>query len=144
MVISLDLPAQAEAYARDGARAATLAAARAFGFGGDAWLISRPSGTGPGTRTLQPLGHVAGLVFRQRPGQLAPVAGGTPTLADIWRAILNTGAILDESEADTGLTARPGDVLTSQADDAYAFGIASLEPWYADADYKRCELERRR
>jgi hypothetical protein len=143
-VISLDLPATAEALTRDAARAATLAAARAFGFGGDVWDVSRPSGTGPAARTLVSLGHVAGLVFRQRPGGLAPAAGGTAVLADIWRAILTTGDILDAGEVDTGLDARPGDVLTSQADDSYTLGIASLEPWYADGEYKRCELERRR
>ena len=143
-MISLDLPAESEALTRDAARAATLAAARAFGFGGDVWTISRPSGTGPGARTLQPLGHVAGLVFRQRPGPLAPAAGGTPVLADLWRAILETGDILDADEADTGLDARPGDVIGSQEDSDYAFGIASLEPWYSDGEYKRGELERRR
>jgi hypothetical protein len=143
-MISLDLPPESEALTRDAARAATLAAARAFGLGGDTWLISRPSGTGPAARTLTPLGHVAGLVFRQRPGPLAPAGGGTPVLADLWRAILDTGDILDADEDDTGLDARPGDVITSQADSAYTFGLASLEPWYADGEYKRCELERRR
>lgn len=143
-MISLDLPAESEALTRDAARAATLAAARVFGFGGDVWAISRPSGTGPAARSLVLLGHVAGLVFRQRPGPLAPAAGGTPVLADLWRAILDTGAILDEDEADTGLAARPGDVIVSAADSDYAFGLASLEPWYSDGEYKRCELERRR
>ncbi len=143
-MISLDLPPESEALTRDAARAATLAAARAFGFGGDVWDVARPSGTGPAARSLVDLGHVAGLVFRQRPAGLAPVAGGTPALADVWRAILDSGAILDDAEADTGLIVRPGDVLTSQADDSYAFGVASLEPWYSDGDYKRCELERRR
>lgn len=143
-MISLDLPAESEALTRDAARAATLAAARAFGFGGAVWDISRPSGTGPAARTLVPLGHVTGLVFRQRPGPLSPAAGGTPILADLWRAILETGDILDADADDTGLDARPGDVIVSQADSAYTFGLASLEPWYDDGDYKRAELERRR
>lgn len=141
-MISLDLPPQTEGYIRDAARAATLASARAFGFGGDVWLVSRPSGVGPAPRTVGAIGRVRGLAFRQRPGQTGQAAGSTPVLADVWRAIFDDGQILDADLDPIGLDLLPGDVIESVADDDYQFGVGTLEPWYGD--YKRCELERRR
>jgi len=130
VTFSLDLPADVIAAMRDDARDASISAARTFGFGGSTWDVDRPSGIGTGARSLaRQAGALHALAFRQRPGGLGAVAGGTPALADTWRMIVLAGDLL------------PGDVVTSQADARYVFGVASLEPWY---DYLRAELERRR
>lgn len=129
MTYSLDLPPDTIASIRDQARDASISAARMFGFGGSSWDAAIPSGQGTGPRTLTGAGVVQGLAFRQRPGQTAPSAGGTPILNDVWRMIVFDGDV------------RPGMVLTSQADPRYVVEIASVEPWY---DYFRAELERRR
>ncbi len=126
---SLDLPLDVIAQLRDAARDADISAARAFGFGGSNWGVERPSGVGTGARSLVDQGTIHALAFRQRPGGLGVVAGGTPALADTWRMIVLAGDVL------------PGDVVTSEADDDYVFGVASLESWY---EYTRAELERRR
>jgi hypothetical protein len=114
---------------REYARAATLAAARTFGFGGDTWSLSRPSGTGVAARSLVASSQITALAFRQRPGALGVVATATPALADIWRMIVISGAVL------------PGDVVTSTGSPSYTFGVSTIEPWY---EYTRAELERRR
>jgi len=126
---SLDIPADVIASMRDGARDASISAARAFGFGGSTWDVDRPSGIGTGPRTLTSVGTVHALAFRQKPGTAAPAAGGTPLLADVWRLIVLEGSL------------RPGDVVVSQSDPRYGFAVGAMEPWY---DYFRCELERRR
>lgn len=127
MSYSLDLPADIIAGMRDSARDADISAARTFGFGGSTWDAEVPSGQGTGPRTLTPAGTVHALAFRQKPGQVAPVTGGTPVLDDIWRMIILGGDVA------------PGMVLTSQSDSRYKVGIASVEIWY---DYFRAELER--
>lgn len=129
MTLSLDLPPDMQATIRDYAKDANIAAARLYGFGGSIWDAERPSGTGTAAKVLTEIDDVHVLAFRQRPGYLAGVAGGTPALNDIWRAIVLDGDL------------QPGDVITSQVDDDYCFGVASIEPWY---DYQRAELERRR
>lgn len=129
MSYSLDMDADLIASMRDDARDANISAARTFGFGGSTWGADAPSGTGTGPRVLTPAGQVHGLAFRQNPGATAPVAGGTPILADVWRMIVLSGDLV------------PGMVITSVADSRYEFGITSIEPWY---DYFRAELERRR
>jgi len=126
---SLDIPADVIASMRDGARDATISAARAFGHGGSSWDVGRPSGIGTGPRTLTSVGSVQALAFRQRPGVTAPAAGGTPLLADVWRLIVLDGSL------------RPGDVIVSQTDPRYGFDVGTIEPWYA---YKRAELTRLR
>jgi hypothetical protein len=50
---------------RDAARQADLDAAYAFGFGGVSWHVSRPSGSGPGSRTLVAQTDVTLLAFRR-------------------------------------------------------------------------------
>lgn len=129
MSYSLDLPADVIASMRDQARDADISAARTFGFGGSTWDAEIPSGQGTGPRTLTSAGVVHALAFRQKPGQVAHSAGGTPVLDDIWRMIILDGDVV------------PGMELTSQADPRYKVGIASVEPWY---EYFRAELERRR
>jgi hypothetical protein len=124
---SLDLPADIIASMRDQARDADISAARTFGFGGSNWDAEVPSGQGSGPRTLTPAGQIHALAFRQKPGQIAGAAGGTPVLDDIWRMIILSGDVT------------PGMVLTSQADSRYKVGVASVEIWY---DYFRAELER--
>jgi hypothetical protein len=114
---------------RAAAKQADLDAAYAFGFGGTEWRVARPSGAGPGTRTLVAAADVTLLAFRQKPGPIAPNSGGAPVLADVWRYILLSG------------TVRPGDVVTSAGDSRYSFGVAATEPWY---EYIRGDLERRR
>ena len=129
MSYSLDLPADLIASMRDQARDASISAARTFGFGGSTWDADVPSGTGTGPRVLTSSSEVHALAFRQRPGVTARSAGGTPVLDDVWRMIVLSGTVV------------PGMVLTSQADDRYQFGVASIEPWF---NYFRAELERRR
>lgn len=127
-MLSLDLPPETIAAMRTMARDATIEAARAFGFGGEAWAVSVPSGSGVGPKTLVASDAIQALAFRQRPGYLGPAAGDTPVLGDIWRMIVVSGSVT------------PGAVVTSVEDARYRFGIASTEPWYDD--YIRCELER--
>lgn len=129
MSYSLDLPADQIGSMRDQARDADISTARTFGFGGSNWDAEIPSGQGTGPRTLTPAGTVHGLAFRQQPGVVAPSAGGTPVLADVWRMIVLDGDV------------RPGMVLTSRDDPRYVVGIASIEPWY---EYFRAELGRSR
>lgn len=129
MSYSLDIPADLISELRDSARDASISAARTFGFGGSTWDVGRPSGIGTGPRTLTSVGAVMALAFRQKPGVTAPVGGGTPVLADIWRLIVLEGAL------------HPGDVIVSQADPRYGFDVGTIEPWY---DYKRSELLRLR
>lgn len=115
---------------QDAARAADLAAARAFGLGGELWNYAAPSGTGVGERVYVSAGVVRGLAFRQQPGPVqVVVAGGTPVLDDQWRFFPLSGAVA------------PGGVIVSQADNRYQFTIASLETWYG---YTRANLERLR
>ena len=122
-----DLPAATASGMRLAARDAGLAAARAFGFGGERWAVQRPSGVGVGARTLVDRPEVRALAFRQAPGPLAPATAGTPVLADVWRLLLVSGEL------------RPGDVIASVAPSGYAFAVADAEPWY---DYVRFELTR--
>lgn len=129
MSYSLDLPADLIASLRDGARDASISAARTFGFGGSTWDYAEPTGTGTEPKVLTAIGSVQALAFRQKPGPLAGAAGGTPILADVWRLIVLEG------------TVKPGGVIVSQSDPRYMFGIDSIEPWY---DYRRAELARLR
>lgn len=128
MTYSLDIPADIIASMRDGARDATISAARTFGFGGSTWDYAEPLGSGTQPKVLTSVGAVQALAFRQRPGGMAPAAGGTPVLADVWRLIVLEG------------TVKPGGVIVSQSDRDYAFELKSIEPWY---QYKRAELLRR-
>ncbi len=126
-MISFNLPAEMQEAMRDAARDAAISAARTFGFGGEAWTVSRPTGAGVAAKTLTAQPNITALAYRQRPGGLAQALAGTPVLADVWRLILLTGELL------------PGDVITSVTSPAYRFSIGDLEPWY---EYTRCELER--
>jgi len=125
---SLDIPADITLSMRDGARDASISAARTFGFGGSTWDYAEPLGSGTQPKVLTSVGTVQALAFRQRPGGLAAAAGGTPVLADIWRLIILDG------------TVKPGGVIVSQSDSDYAFELKSIEPWY---QYRRAELFRR-
>ena len=128
--MSLDLPADMRAAVQDAARAADIAAARAFGLGGELWNYATPSGAGVAERVYVSQGTVRGLAFRQQPGPVqVAVLGGTPVLDDVWRFFPLSGAV------------SPGGVIVSQADNRYQFTIASTEPWYGDT---RCNLERLR
>lgn len=124
-LIDLDMRADL----RGAARQADIDAAYAFGFGGVTWHVSRPSGTGPGTRVLTTQQDVTLLAFEQEVAPVAPNASGVPIAAAVWRYILLDGTLL------------PGDVITSVADSRYAFGVATTDPWY---EYFRGDLERRR
>jgi hypothetical protein len=116
---------------RDAAKDANIAAARAFGFGGEVWTVARPEGAGIAAKTLTAQGTTELLAFRQRPGQQGAAGGGTPVLADIWRYIQLSPA--------SGEALAVGDVIVSEAGDAYVFAIANAEPWY---EYVRGDLER--
>ena len=126
-----DLPAQTIEAMRDAAKAANIAAARAFGFGGEVWTVARPEGEGVAPKVLTAQGTTVLLAFRQRPGGQAAAAGGTPVLADVWRYIHLSPA--------SGEALLVGDVIVSETDDAYMFAIANAEPWF---DYVRGDLER--
>lgn len=111
---------------QEAARAATLAAAQAFGFGGSTWTVERPSG-GPGPRTLLPIsGTVQALCFRTRPSRERPVAGGQLAMAEEWQVIVLDGDV------------QARDVLRSTIDSTVAVRVRSLERWY---DYERGQLE---
>lgn len=122
-----DLPVETQEAMRDAARDANIAAARTFGFGGEAWTVERASGVGVGPKTTTAEPNVTALAFRQRPGGQGVAVAGTPVLADVWRLILLAGEL------------EPNDKITSVADPAYQFTIGTMEPWY---EYMRCELER--
>lgn len=100
---------------QDAARDATIAAAKAFGFGGADW-------TTPASGTL------TGYAYRQRPGAVGLAPPGAVVLDDIWRMIVISGTVY------------AGDVLESVADGRQVT-VKSVELWY---DYQRCELERGR
>lgn len=128
-MFDLRLPAELTAEIRAAAQDATIAAARAFGFGGSSWWVDRPSGSGTDTRVpvRQPT-PVQALCFRQKPSSLAATATGDPAGDELWRVI-----VLDQ-ETDI----QPGDVLTSEVPSGgYAVRVDSLERWY---DYARGEV----
>jgi hypothetical protein len=111
---------------RAAAQAATIQAARAFGFGGDTWHISRTEGNGvTGPVSSAAAADVTGYAYRRRPGSLAPAAPTTQALDDAWGFIVVSG------------TVQVNDVLTSAADGTIV-SVTSVEPWY---DYQRCDVE---
>lgn len=130
MTLSFDIPPEAVVALRDGARDASIAAAKAYGFGGEAWSVERlvpPSGVGPKTRTS--ISGVTGYAYRQRPGPVATALAQTRVLADTWHFLLLEGE------------AQQGDIITSDADAGYQFTLETAEPWYT---YTRFQLERQR
>jgi hypothetical protein len=122
-----DIPEATAEAMRDAAREASLAAAKAFGFGGDTWSVSRPAGDGVTTDvTFSAAASVTGYAYRQRPGATGQALPQTAVLNDQWWFILLTGSV------------QQGDVLTS-AEDGRRIIIRTLEPWY---EYTRCEIVR--
>lgn len=101
---------------RDAARDAAIAAAKAFGFGGDEWTVN-----GGDTITA--------YAFQQRPGDLRETEPGVAVGDSVWRAIIVSGDV------------RNGDRIQSVEDASLRFTISSIEPWY---EYRRGELERTR
>ena len=125
-MLDLTLSTELRAEVRDAARDATIAAARAFGFGGSTWQVERPSGAGIGERIRVPVaGTVQALCFRTRPSAAADVAGGAPALDERWEVIVLAGDV------------QARDVLVSTVD-ATEVRVQSLEAWY---DYQRGTLE---
>ena len=122
---------------RDAARDATIASARAFGFGGSTWVVERPSGSGTAARLPVRLpGTVQALAFRQRPSVLVGPGGKSPTggaigVADeVWRVIvLDDGDLQDVQVDDT--------LISTDPSGEYRVRIDSIERWY---DYRRCEV----
>lgn len=125
MTVNLDLPSGMVDTLRDAARAADLAAARVFGFGGEVWDVAVPVGTGPAARTMVPSGSVGLLAYRQEPAPLRATAAGVPVGGEVWRFILFSGGV------------PVGTQITSRTNPAYRFTLTSLEPWY---DHSRGEL----
>lgn len=124
-MIELDLPAELTTTMREAARAADIAAARAFGFGGEVWDVSVPTGTGPAARTMVPSGSVGGLAYRQAPAVLKGSTAGVLVGGEQWRFILFSGSL------------QPNAQITSRTTPAYRFTVVSLEPWY---DHAQAEL----
>lgn len=122
-----DIPEATAEAMRDAARDSSLAAAQAFGFGGDTWAVSRPSGNGvTADVAFSAAGNVTGYAYRQRPGAMGQALPQTAVLNDQWWFILLTG------------TLQVGDVLTSAADGRRII-VRTIEPWY---EYSKCAIER--
>lgn len=125
-MLNLDLSPDMQDAVQDAARAATLAAARAFGFGGSTWERLRPSGSGAGPRTLPGSGPtVTALAWRQRPSPRALAEPGAVVGDELWRIAVLDGDV------------RPKDVLRSRLN-GQMVRVATLEAWY---EYERGELE---
>jgi hypothetical protein len=130
MSADLTIPAETEQAMRDAARDASIAAAKAFGFGGATWTVARWTGDGvTAARTaVTGVSAITGYAYRQEPGPTAPAAPGEPVLADLWRIIIVSG------------TVQEGDLLTSTTT-GEQLTISSVESWYG---YVRCNVERQR
>jgi hypothetical protein len=130
MSADLTISADTEQAMRDASRDATIAAAKAFGFGGGTWSVERWTGDGVTTARTQVTGvpNITGYAYRQKPGLVAPALPGAPVLDDIWRLIVISG------------TVQVDDMLTSTAT-GEQITISSVESWY---NYTRCNVERQR
>lgn len=126
----LDLSGDQIDAMRAAARDADIAAARAFGFGGESWWVDRatPTGTtGPRTPVRLP-DTIAALAYRQQPSVLAGTTAGQPVGNEIWRAII----------LELSANVQVGDTLVSENPSGqYRIQIDAIEPWY---EHRRAEV----